>query len=350
MKMKITGDLIGKILVIVLVALFLGLTLAEKKSSSSAATGFPGGMPTGGFSGGGAPSGAAGSTGGAAAGTTASGAMAGNRTRNTGSTSTAKTVTVNCKTVEPETLLKTVRVSGDIASKTQVTAYPITTGKVTSILKKIGDTVTKGEVIGWIDPSKPGSTYAASAVTAPVSGTIISMSASVGDNASAQQAFAVVGSVKDLTLTVYVSEKYSANMKAGLPAFISVTSAPGESFNARVSAVSPVVNKTNRTVEVTLELTEYDSRIKPGMYASVQLAVNQATDALVVPNKALHTWNDKTVLYVIDSENTARRVIVETGLSTDFETQITSGLSAGDRVITAGSVADGTPVRIAAGN
>lgn len=338
--MKINGDFIGKTIVIILVAVFLGLTLAENRSSKSS-SGYPG------MAGGGMPSGGAMPAGGAMP----TGGQGGRSSGNEGAAkAAANTVTVNCKTLTPETIQQTVRVSGDIASKSEVSAYPITSGKVTSILKDIGDTVSKGEIIGYIDPSKPGSSYAASPVTAPVSGTIISMSASVGSNASAQQAFASIGTVTDLTLTVYVSEKYSAYLKAGLPAYISVTSAPGVTFDATVSAISPVINKTNRTVEVTLQMNRYDSRLKPGMYASVSLAVQQVENTLVVPNKALHVWNDKTILYVAGDDNMAHRVVVETGLANDFETQITSGLAAGDRVITAGSVTDGTPVRIAAGN
>ncbi len=352
--MKINGDLIGKIIVIVLVAAFLGLTFAENRKSNSKSSGFSGAMSmgAGGMPGMGGMSGAGGRSGGAgSAGTAGSGAgTAGARTAAATAASTAKTVTVNYKAIEPETIQKTVRVSGDIASKTEVNAYPITSGKVTSILKKVGDTVTKGEIIGYIDPSKPGATYAASPVTSPLSGTIISMNASVGDNASAQQAFASVGTVKELTLTVYVSEKYSTSLRKGLPAYVSVTSAPGETFEARITGISPVINKSNRTVEVTLELNKYDSRIKPGMYASVQLAVNEINNTFVVPKKALHVWNDKTIVYVIDDENVARRVVVETGMTNDFEAEIISGLSAGDRVVTAGSVADGTPVRIAVGN
>ncbi len=334
--MKITGDFIGKIIVIILVALFLGLTFLENKSSKSTSMGFPGGAPNM------AGAGAAGAAGGMSAGQAAG--------RNSRNAAAAKTVTVNCKTIEPETIQQTVRVSGDVAAKTEVNAYPITSGKVSRILKNVGDTVKKGDIIAYIDPSKPGSNYAESPVTAPVSGTIISRNGNLGDTASAQQAFASIGTVKDLTITVYVSEKYSAYLKVGLPAAVSVTSAPDEQFDATITAISPVVNKTNRTVEVTLSLTKYDSRIKPGMYASVRLAVQERKNAFAVPTKALHTWNDKQILYVIDQENVAHRVIVETGLSNDFETQIISGLSAGDRVVTAGSVTDGTPVRIAEGN
>ncbi len=324
--MKINGDFIGKTIVIILVALFLGLTLAENRSSKSSSQGFPG-MAAGGFGG-------------------AGGFGAAGQQRQ----QAVKTVTVNCKTIAPETIQQTVRISGDVASKMQINAYPITSGKVTSILKKVGDTVSKGEIIAYIDPSKPGSTYAASPVTAPASGTIITVNATVGDTTSAQQVFASIGTVQDLTLTVYVSEKYSASLRKGLPAYVSVTSAPGETFEARVTGISPVVNKTNRTVEVTLELNSYDSRIKPGMYASVRLAVDQIENTFVVPTKALHVWNDKQILYVIDEENVARRVVVETGLINDFDTEITAGLKAGDRVVTAGTVADGTPIRIAVGN
>jgi multidrug efflux pump subunit AcrA (membrane-fusion protein) len=70
----------------------------------------------------------------------------------------------------------------------------------------------------------------------------------------------------------------------------------------------------------------------------------------VVPRTAIKDYNGKTVVYIIgrkDNSTVARRVEVGTGLSNDSETEITKGVKAGDQVIVAGSVTDGSAVRIA---
>lgn len=325
---RLSGDTIGKIIVIAVFVLFAVLSFFALKKPAGAAGmgGMPGGAPMGGAPGAGAMGGAAGAAGGKPA---------------------ANTITVSAKKMKSETIQKTIRINGDVASKTKVNAYPDTAGKITELPKGLGDSVKKGDIIAYVNASKPGSFYASSPVLAPVSGTIISMNVSVGDTVSAGNIVAEVGSLTDLEITVYVSEKYSAFLKNGLPAYLSITSLPDERFNCRVTQVSPVVNAANRTIEVNLELDKYDDRIKPGMFAGVDLVIQQSSNTMVIPKNTLKTYNDENVVFIIDENNVARRKSVTTGISNDSYVEIKSGVNAGDVVVTAGSVTDGTPVRIA---
>lgn len=256
-------------------------------------------------------------------------------------------VTVSVKTLVPETIQKTVLLNGDVASKTQTSIYPDTSGKVSRLLKEVGDSVRKGEVIGYVDPSRPGSAYAVSPVTATVSGTVIQLPFNVGDTVNTSNALAVIGSLEDLELKVRVSEKYSAYLKTGLPAYVSLVSAPDTLLLAKVTSVSPVVNTSNRTQDVILTLDQKYAGIRPGMFAQVRLVVQEAQNTFVVPLDALRSYNDETAVFVVTADNIALRRIVQTGLANDNDIQITAGLMAGDQVIVAGSVTEGLPVRIA---
>ena len=249
--------------------------------------------------------------------------------------------------MEPEPLQKTVLLNGDVASRTETSIYPDTSGKVSRILKSLGDTVRWGEVIAYVDPSRPGSAYAASPVTATVAGTIIQQPYSVGDTIGASNALAVIGSLQDLEIRVKVSEKYSSYLKVGLPAYVSLVSAPEEHFTARIASISPVVNPASRTQEVTLVLDQQDSRIKPGMFAQVRLVIIEEKDAFVVPLEAIRSYNDDSAVFVVAADNTAYRKLVTTGVSNDNDIQIVSGLIQGDQVIVAGSVTEGMKVRVA---
>lgn len=307
------ADFIGKIIVIALMAVFVTvgiLTMVGKESG--------GGMPQG-----------------------MSGMGRG------GSQGDMTTVTVSVKAMEPETLQKTVLLNGDVASRTETSIYPDTSGKVSRILKSLGDTVRWGEVIAYVDPSRPGSAYAASPVTATVAGTIIQQPYSVGDTIGTSNALAVIGSLQDLEIRVKVSEKYSSYLKVGLPAYVSLVSAPEEHFTARIASISPVVNPASRTQEVTLVLDQQDSRIKPGMFAQVRLVIIEEKDAFVVPLEAIRSYNDDSAVFVVAADNTAYRKLVTTGVSNDNDIQIVSGLIQGDQVIVAGSVTEGMKVRIA---
>ena len=262
----------------------------------------------------------------------------------------ANTVTVSAKTIIPETIRSTVKINGEVESKSSINIYPDTSGKVTEIVKGLGASVKKGEIIAYVDPSKPGSAYAVNPVVSTVTGTVISMPVNPGDTVSTSTVIGAVGSLRDLKITVYVSEKYSGYLKTGLKAFVSFTSMPGEEFSAKVTSVSPVVNNLNRTIETVLELDKYDSRIKPGMFATVSLVIQEEDNSFVVPKSAIKTYNTDSTVFVIDENNTAKRVVVTTGISNDNDIQITSGLEEGMQVITAGSATEGSPVKVAGGN
>ena len=310
------SDLIGKIIVIVLIAVFVAVgifTMIGKNAAGGMAAGGMPGKPRGGGQGTGQPA----------------------------------AVTVSVKTLAPETIQKTVLLNGDVASKTQTSIYPDTSGKVSRLLKKVGDSVRRGEVIGYVDPSRPGSAYAVSPVTATVSGTVIQLPFNVGDTVNTSNALAVIGSLEDLELKVRVSEKYSSYLKTGLTAYVSLVSAPDTLLLAKVTSVSPVVNTSNRTQDVVLTLDEKYAGIRPGMFAQVRLVVQEAQDTFVVPLDALRNYNDDAAVFVVTADNIAVRRIVQTGLANDNDIQITAGLMAGDQVIVAGSVTDGLPVRIA---
>lgn len=316
------SDFIGKIIVIALIALFVvvGIFTMVGKGSGK---GMPpmGGMPP----------------------------MAGGGLSRGGSQRAAQiaAVTVSVKTIEKETIQKTVFLNGDVASKTQTSIYPDTSGKVSRLLKQVGDSVRKGEVIAYVDPSRPGSAYAVSPVTATVSGTVIQLPFNVGDTVNTGNALAVIGSLEELEIKVKVSEKYSAYLQQGLPAYVSLVSAPEEVLLAKITSISPVVNTSNRTQDVVLSLEQNHKAIRPGMFAQVRLVVQEEKETFVVPQEALRSFNDEPAVFVVTADNTALRKIVKTGLANDNDIQIIAGLEVGDQVITAGSVTEGLPVRIA---
>ncbi|MDR2184102.1 MAG: efflux RND transporter periplasmic adaptor subunit [Treponema sp.] len=247
-----------------------------------------------------------------------------------------------------ESIQQVIKLNGDVSSQSEVSVFPDTSGKIIRILKNLGDPVRQGEAIAYIDPSRPGSAYIESPVVSPVGGTITSLPVTGGLTVSPSTVIAVIGALDKLKITIYVAEKYSVYLRQNLPAYVSFSSAPGEEFKASVSTVSPVVNNKNRTIETTLNLVSQDPRIKEGMFASVRLVIREEKDTLVIPRSAVKDYNGEDTVYIIDEENLARRVPVTLGLTNDSEAQVTAGLKSGDRVITAGAVTDGSPVRIAA--
>ena len=257
----------------------------------------------------------------------------------------ANTISVSVKKMERETIQSTIKVTGDISSTSEINIYPDTSGKITRILKNIGENVSKGEIIAYIDPSKPGSAYAANPVIATISGTIIDLPKNIGDTVNNSTTIATIGSLTDLKITTHVAEKYSAYLKPNLPAYVSISSNP-EKFEATTFKISPVVNKTNRTILVELKFDKYNKIFKPGMFATVDLVIQEEKNTFVIPKKAIKNFNNKSTVFIVDENNQAKRVEITTGISNDSDIAVTSGLEKGMQVITAGSVTEGSFVKI----
>ena len=257
----------------------------------------------------------------------------------------ANSISVSVKKMERETIQSTIKVTGDISSTSEINIYPDTSGKITRILKNIGENVSKGEIIAYIDPSKPGSAYAANPVIATISGTIIDLPKNIGDTVNNSTTIATIGSLTDLKITTHVAEKYSAYLMPNLPAYVSISSNP-EKFEATTFKISPVVNKTNRTILVELKFDKYNKIFKPGMFATVDLVIQEEKNTFVIPKKAIKNFNNKSTVFIVDENNQAKRVEITTGISNDSDIAVTSGLEKGMQVITAGSVTEGSFVKI----
>jgi multidrug efflux pump subunit AcrA (membrane-fusion protein) len=363
------GDAAAKIIVILLIAAFLGTAaysmLKDDLTPAGAVpygAGSAAGRPAGGTQvPGGGQAGEAGAqaagpgqpvqAGGTAAvpGQAARGQESGGQAgQNRASQPAANAITVSAKVMERESIQQVIKLNGDVSSQSAVSVFPDTSGKIIRILKNLGDTVKQGDVIAYVDPSRPGAAYVESPVISPVEGTITSLPVTGGLTVSSSTVIATIGSLDKLKITIYVAEKYSGYLRQNLPAYVSFTSSPGLEFNAWVSSVSPVVNNKNRTIETTLNLASQDPRIKEGMFASVRLVIREEKNTLVIPRTAIKDYNGDDTVYIIDEEDLARRVPVTVGLTNDAEAQILAGLKPGDRVITAGAVTEGSPVRIAA--
>jgi multidrug efflux pump subunit AcrA (membrane-fusion protein) len=93
-----------------------------------------------------------------------------------------------------------------------------------------------------------------------------------------------------------------------------------------------VSNVTN--YYVTLTLDQPDQRLKSGMTANANVVVSQASDVLMVPNAAITRLGGQAYVTVLSSDaKTQTRVPVATGVVGDSTTEISSGVSQGQRVV-----------------
>ena len=118
-----------------------------------------------------------------------------------------------------------------------------------------------------------------------------------------------------------------------------------------ITRVSPLVDAETGTVKVTVELdgsATVAGALVPGTFVTVEVPTETRPDVLVVPKRAVLLERDQSIVYRVQ-EGVAMRTPVAVGLSAHDLVEITSGLSAGDAVVTVGqeSLRDGAAVRTA---
>ena len=261
--------------------------------------------------------------------------------------STGKAVAVGVVEVGTADVREYIRVNGDVNSESSVNLYPDAAGELVSIEVSVGDYVRRGQTIADVDPSQPGQVYSISRVDTTISGTVTSLPYDIGETVSELTPIATIGNLTDLEIVTYVPERFVGSVNVGLKANVTLDAFPDEIFTATVTEVSPVLDASSRTVEVTLAPDARDSRIRVGMFATVRIIIREVSGVVAVPPAALTTYYGTDVVYVVENGVALRREVV-TGMSSSEAVQIISGVKEGETVVVDGlsGITDGAEVRI----
>ena len=172
-------------------------------------------------------------------------------------------------------------------------------------------------------------------LSAPFAGTVTQVTAMPGDRVNLGSAAVRLDDLSRLLVDVGVSEVDINSVQVGKAATLIFDAVFGEEYNGVVSEVSEVGTSTQGVVEfaVTVELTDADEAVKPGMTAAVNIVVDQIDDVLLVPNRAVRILDGKQVVYILEN---GRPVPVEItlGASSDVSSEVIDGdLREGDVVV-----------------
>lgn len=145
-----------------------------------------------------------------------------------------------------------------------------------------------------------------------------------------------------------VPERYAPYLDVGNTITFAVDN-QGGALEARIFAIEPVVDLSNRSIVVRAIYPNSNEKVIPGSFARVELLIQSLDHALQIPAQALIPEMGSNKVYVYRNGN-ASPVDVNTGLRTESHIQIVNGLHAGDTVITTGilQMRPGLPVTIQA--
>jgi len=151
-----------------------------------------------------------------------------------------------------------------------------------------------------------------------------------------------------LKITIGVSEKYFPVVKKGMNANLTCDIFPGEQFPGTVYNTYPVINASTKTFDVEIKISNYNEKLRPGMFAKVELNFGHK-ETIVIPVIAILKQDGTNKRFVfIEKNNKADRRYVEIGKRFDDEVEILSGINAGENLIIAGQakLMDGNAVKV----
>jgi membrane fusion protein, multidrug efflux system len=199
-------------------------------------------------------------------------------------------------------------------------------------------------------------------VFAPFDGTVTARFADPGAfipaaTGSATQSIPLY-TVMDLnTVRIYVSVPQEAALWAnqGVPAVLTARELPGQEFRGAITRTTTALDPSTRTLLVEIDLPNQDHRLRPGMFVTATLLLEEHPQALTLPPAAL--VSDKTGISVfIVERGKAKQVMVKTGLDDGARVEIIEGLEENMEVVvvgktglTDGQAVDATPYSLPAG-
>jgi len=172
------------------------------------------------------------------------------------------------------------------------------------------------------------------ALHSPVEGIVIEKMAVQGMKVMPGEKLLGIANLSNVWLYANIYEYELSLVKAGQKARVTINAYPGETFYAIVSYIYPYMNTETRTAKVRLEMANPGFKLKPGMYANVELESVISPKAVAVPEDAVLDTGERQVVILDLGAGRFKVLDVKVGLKGEGYYQILSGLAPGWRVVT----------------
>ena len=182
----------------------------------------------------------------------------------------------------------------------------------------------------------------------PISGIITARNYDNGDMYNGNTPVLVVEQIVPVKLLINISENYFSKIKKGSPVKVKFDVFEGEVFNGKISLIYPTINAATRTFPVELVLDNKDMKVRPGMFARVEVNFG-SENHVVVPDLAVVKQAGSGDRYVfVYEKGKVRYQKVELGRRMGTEYELISGVSNNSQVVVAGHtrLVNGTEVVI----
>lgn len=170
----------------------------------------------------------------------------------------------------------------------------------------------------------------------PISGTITEVRSKVGEQVNPGSISFRVDDLSSLLVDVQVPEVDINSVQVGLPARVSFDGISDKEYNGTIKEVARVGNSIAGVVSftVTIQLSDADEMVRPGMTAAVNMIISEIADILVIPNRAVRLKDGQRVVYVLrEGEMVPEAVNVTIGAISDLQSEVLEGVQEGDVIV-----------------
>jgi membrane fusion protein, heavy metal efflux system len=175
-------------------------------------------------------------------------------------------------------------------------------------------------------------------VKAPINGIITEKHAIVGELSDPSKSLYTVADLSSVWVMVDISEKDLAKVAKGQTATVLVGAFPDQRFRGRINHIADIVDASTRTVKARIEVANPGRRLKPEMFATVELALAaDAPPVLAVPEEAVQELDGRKLVFVTENGTEFERRPIELGRAAAGMVEVTGGLKEGERYAVKGA-------------
>jgi cobalt-zinc-cadmium efflux system membrane fusion protein len=242
--------------------------------------------------------------------------------------------------VEPVTtgsLGQILKAVGKVSANLNKTAKVTTTleGRLVKLNYDLNQRVKVGDVLAVVEtPELLGRPLE---VKAPIDGVIVDRKATAGELVDKSKEIYTISDPTNLWVLAEVKERDIGVVKVGQDATFTVLPYAQEKFRGKVSLIGNQVEEQTRTLEVRINVDNADGRLKPGMFADIEITTTILDNVLLVEDDALQTDGESQVVFVALDKNRFEKRVVKLGEEQQGRVQVLEGLKAGEKVVTQGS-------------
>lgn len=170
-------------------------------------------------------------------------------------------------------------------------------------------------------------------IHSPITGTVLKKDALAGAHVEPGEELYTIADLSRLWILADIYEYELSFVKIGQDAAVTLTYDPGTVLTGRLGFIYPTLDPKTRTAKVRFELDNPDEKLKPDMYANVELRINLGT-RLAIPQEAVIESGQKQVVFLHHGGGRLEPRLIKTGVKTGEYYEVLEGLKEGDHLVT----------------